>query len=946
MHFYSTGGDMTFTPSFYTNFNIMKVCYIRLVKHNPQNIITKTNSILHYNSGYELLTTQDAAGNYTNSTATWRLHECGRGQSNQRWMVREASGNLSANEINGKIDNTNHTLTDGIGAYDGNPGHANNIWFRYTTKNEPTYGSFLLRCMDYDFDNKYCFDYADRVIAVGYRQTMNYPYTWDFTDILNSKTGNSQAEYDFSAATSRPEGEAQPVGGIYSDTQQYNGSTIWMNDTTSVWVKYDNVISLQNARIRNENNRTLSSGTQLFAGNTYIEEAAGLGWATINMDANYNGSIQILDKGVKIQSYNGWETRLFVPAANKTGRIYVRGQKLNNGKGFVAKAFKGAAFGPNTMKAYSTDPRVNLTALLPEGQTETVFYYEGNFSTYIEGQQDIAATKHYDDYLEAIVGGPGTKMEERLGSDRTVDNPTTLYDEAGYEGRITKEAREAYEYDEFGNITATHTVYEIVSDNNVYLDDQDTHDVNLALFDRNVTLCNTIGENPITDFVYTNFIYTGGSGKSTPEAGRYLQLTLPESDYEFKVTVVARSQSSRQINVFSGTTWGNEANALATMVVQNNLAAKTLVAPAGTTSLLIGSDNSAVEIYAIYVEEKKTVSANDSEQWAGYVDVDASDGGVTLYLNDIIIEKLAYSTDVKTLNDIGWASESRDHYIDHSLTEYFTNNPVKAYVTSGTATNSDNLINAITLKALGADETSNVMELSEGNQSVSETDETYSGTGCILYNSNNETVEGGLYLFVPDIHDYMDDAFLPVGSNNANFKGDALTNGSPISTGTKSHANAKPAKIYAMGDNMMIANLTGQAVPYSPITADYTYYVLSYRYTDKAGVQHPTANETPEERFVRVNKAGATGSANTAYLRLKTTDVKPNGWNGTEANLIILFDGEEGNDPDGINEIDLSTVQDESENGTYEYYTISGQKVNKPNKPGIYVRNGKKVYVK
>ena len=43
----------------------------------------------------------------------------------------------------------------------------------------------------------------------------------------------------------------------------------------------------------------------------------------------------------------------------------------------------------------------------------------------------------------------------------------------------------------------------------------------------------------------------------------------------------------------------------------------------------------------------------------------ASDGGVTLYLNDIIIEKIGYSVEKKNLNIIGWASESRNYYIDH-----------------------------------------------------------------------------------------------------------------------------------------------------------------------------------------------------------------------------------------------------------------------------------------
>ena len=809
------------------------------------------------------------------------------------------------NEINTKIDNTNYNLSqDGIGAYAVNDG-TNGKKFRYTTKKEPTYGSFLLRAMDYDHNGKYCFDYADRVIAVGYRQTMNYPYTWDFTDILNSETGNSQAEYDLSAAKFRPVGETQPVGGIYSDTQQYNGSTIWMNDTTSVWVKYDNVISLQNARITNENNRTLSSGTQLFASDTYIEEAAGLGWATINMDAGFNGSIQILNSGVKIQTYNGWETRLFVPAANKAGRIYIRGQKLNDGKGFVAKAYKNAAMGPNTFKK-TPDTRVALTPVLPEKEVETVFYYEGNFSTYIEGQQDITETKDYDDVL-TVVAGAG--MEERLGSDRSVTNGTTLYDEAGYNSRITSRTEHAYEYDDDGNPINEYDVTIIESDDNVYLNDEDTHDIDKALFDRNVSFCSTVGGTAITDFVYTNFINTKGGGKTN---GRYLKLTLPEKENSFKVTVVARSQSSRQINVFAGESWGSESSALATMVVQNNLSAKTLVAPAGTTSLLIGSDNSGVEIYAIYVEENKTVNASEPEPWAGYVDVVANDGGVTLYLNDIIIEKIGYSTDEKSVNIKGYASESRDHYIDHDLTEYFCNVPVKAYTATIEGTDYTKAI-MTPLKTMEITSTAN------------------NNTGCILYSTaTGDDKRASFNLFVPDIHDYLQDTKI-----SQSFIGNTCTN----SVGNK--GNADQNKIAVMGNNIMIGVVDGvQKLAAETTVGGTTYvnYVLQYQYIDYYGNL-----QSGEEKLYRVNRDGIKLGKNKAYARFDKSIVGETHYG--YVNGIKLWFGDEEEDADGIEEINISDSADQ-DGSTDVYYNLNGVRINKPQKSGIYVKNGKKVYIK
>ena len=164
-----------------------------------------------------------------------------------------------------------------------------------------------------------------------------------------------------------------------------------------------------------------------------------------------------------------------------------------------------------------------------------------------------------------------------------------------------------------------------------------------------------------------------------------------------------------------------------------------------------------------------------------------------------------------------------------------------------------------------------------------------------------------------------------------------------ISNNTKTHANAAVAKINAMTDNQMIANLSGHGINYSGVNDPYTYYVLSYKYTTKDGKQHPTADEEPTERFVRVAKGGATGKANTAFLRLPTASVKPEDYVG-ESNLIIIFEGDE--QTDGIDEINTNNIEGGKATTTDSYYSISGQKIDKPTTPGVYVKNGKKVYVK
>ena len=84
---------------------------------------------------------------------------------------------------------------------------------------------------------------------------------------------------------------------------------------------------------------------------------------------------------------------------------------------------------------------------------------------------------------------------------------------------------------------------------------------------------------------------------------------------------------------------------------------------------------------------------------------------------------------------------------------------------------------------------------------------------------------------------------------------------------------------------------------------------------------------------------------NSAYIRLSTQFVNPNFSPTTGSSLSIVFEGEEGG-ADGIVDM-LTGSQDNAQKGDADsYYTLSGQKINKPTVPGVYVKNGKKVFVK
>lgn len=929
IHLYAANkGDMKFTADGYEDKDFIKLCYIRIYRNN-QDIIINTDEMVSNTGGYEILIRQNADGTFEDSELhTLELRTTQTVSSNQRFEVLECSGNLNMNEVNswGTAENR---------------GRKTNPWIYNININTkangftPKYGAYLVRGKDYDHNNRYCVNYADRVIAVGTLQQMNYPFTWDFKDILGR--GASGAKFDADAA----------------ETTAYQ-------DSTRIWTKNGSIYEINNSAFAN-GNRNWSSGAQLYASNEYIEEAAGVGFATWNQGGSngggsHNGDISITSEGVKIMPQHQYGmTRVFVPnvpkpETNKPVRLYLQGKRYVGGtSGFGASYLTGRAKGPrinnpwNTKyrdnsnglndTGWSTDPLLkdkikNINIVLGESTDEIEYdNFAYNFTTLDleqgEKKENVVVDNHLtilattDKSIEIAQGAPSTVNNaaglQQFGSQETNAYGTVIKDQ---DGNILSE------YDEYGN----HITYGATDKNG-----------NLIYDSNNVSLVTN------DDITYVNIVKLGGAGSSSSRALKVTGLNA-SSSYTVRIALKSgNSSENRQLKIYGGDSWGS--NELATMLARDKVMEKQITV-SGTSTLFIGSASSGIEIYAVYVEESHETTAVKAVPFLAYIDMaDAEFYGqsainVTLYLSDVMLERMAVTTDKKELNKIGWASESRNHYIDHRLNEAFNNVPVKAYLATGTVTNqSTNLINGVTLTEL-----TKPMELSEGNQTMDPDTygSTFKGLGCILHNANNEGVEGNaIYLFVPAIQDYLKSSVI----TNANFKGDVCTNGCPNSENATSPTYADPTKLNSMADNMMIANLDGTKVEYSNVNDPYLNYVLTYNYIDGSGNSHGEGYEPQsewKERFVRVGKGGANGKANTAYLCLPVGDVKPEGWNG-ESNLLILFEGED--EIDGIEEINLKSIED-NVSGTDTYYNLSGQKVNTPNKPGIYVKNGKKVYVK
>jgi hypothetical protein len=275
-----------------------------------------------------------------------------------------------------------------------------------------------------------------------------------------------------------------------------------------------------------------------------------------------------------------------------------------------------------------------------------------------------------------------------------------------------------------------------------------------------------------------------------------------------------------------------------------------------------------------------------------------------LFFNNLIIKKIAVSNDPKTVNKKGYASESHKRVIDHSLTSFFTGKNIKAY----TAQNYNESASTISL-----------VEVKKPMPAATADGQT---VGSVLYNNDyykdedgNEygqvaILDGGFHLFVPDMHDY---------SGNPNDISNMVT-------GQLEDTSSNWMKSYNAGakSNATIAQKGDDGVR----------YVLSYQYFEH-DKDNQALNEAAQEAFYRVAKNGAQIKPNSAYISFPTT---------SQAKVSFAFG-------DFIEEYGIATPIEEvlnegTDNDNDVYYTMSGTRISRPTQSGLYIKNGKKVYVK
>lgn len=278
------------------------------------------------------------------------------------------------------------------------------------------------------------------------------------------------------------------------------------------------------------------------------------------------------------------------------------------------------------------------------------------------------------------------------------------------------------------------------------------------------------------------------------------------------------------------------------------------------------------------------IPMGDNKKDYVYIMKNNAEKDVELWLNGLSVQKIAVSTDFKKIGSTGYATESRTRVIDHTLTEFFTGQPIKAYY--GKLSDDKKSISLEKVEFLEA-------AVNEGD-----------ATGCILHNETTgsnksvNVIDGGFHLFVPDMHD----------EGTSNIDGNVLL-------------------AHLTSDNIENDNANGLI-----------RYVLTNKWYSPSDAGQVNMNTDPSKvRFNKVDHVtGAKLSANSAYMELSQDAA------AKITNLMLFID--ESEEPSGES-TGIVTVNHDNDKKEV-WYNLSGLPVEAPGKAGIYIRNGKKVVVK
>jgi len=323
-----------------------------------------------------------------------------------------------------------------------------------------------------------------------------------------------------------------------------------------------------------------------------------------------------------------------------------------------------------------------------------------------------------------------------------------------------------------------------------------------------------------------------------------------------------------------------------------------------TLTKLTGNDDIFSVAEGVYLY-KQTVSGNQDVEVA--------------FANGTNVETVAVTNIEKSINALGYATESRDHAIDHTYQAKLTTHPVKAY--------------AITTYE-GTTYNYNGFTQVKKSEPVSVVPAT---TGIVLYQENASAAFKSP-MFYPAVN------VGPSETDNAILE----TNWMAPNVESKQHYSETICKYHAMAGAPAVHQQHSGGCIWC------TKFIMSrYYYTyDQSTKSNGSLTEGNYEAFYRM-KLGATSEANTfgankAYLLIQTVPdaVWKSNSNSSAPSGIIFMDLESIGNNDETTAIERALFSEENSNKDI-YYSLSGVRIiGTPTTKGIYIKNGKKVSIK
>ena len=322
-----------------------------------------------------------------------------------------------------------------------------------------------------------------------------------------------------------------------------------------------------------------------------------------------------------------------------------------------------------------------------------------------------------------------------------------------------------------------------------------------------------------------------------------------------------------------------------------------------------------------------------------------SDMPYDIFLNNVIVKKIATSKDIKpAFGKTGYLTESRHREIDHRLTGFFTGEDIEAFY--GTLGTNDNGEKVVKLHHLNILEKADPEYSGDGIGGEGEVNWRNSpdmeGMGCILYHKNGVEVtdskgnkqidrsfsilDGGFHLFVPDMHD-MDTT---VGEDDLGGPDD-------ITSENILWARFYNADVWSWGARVAreVPGLTEKS------GSDINYILSATHYSLKDELDKGNGYDVG---FYHVHPNGAEMPVHSSYMRMSSGDA-------SLSKIFFDFADDFFEENHGITTQidDASHLFDDGQMTTdhTDWYNLNGQKLNgKPSSSGMYIKNGKKVIIK